>query len=135
MASVMMGLGAYRFAIDTAAYQTLTREDEFRWESQERIGRHPAMQFVGAGHSTFTLEGTIYPHWKSGLGQIERMRAQAGLGIPLRLVSGYGKIFGLFSVTRIGETQTHFFADGKPRKQEFSIELKSYGADGGAGLF
>jgi len=130
MASVMMGLGAFRFAIDTAAYQTLTRKDEYRWESQERIGRHPAMQFIGAGHTTFTLEGSIFPHWRAGLGQIDAMRAMAGQGVPLRLVSGYGRIFGLFVIMAIDETQTVFLSNGAPRKQEFAIELKSYGADG-----
>jgi phage protein U len=132
MAHVMMALGAYRFAIGTAAYQQLQQTNEYRWESQERIGRHPAMQFIGAGHTTITLEGAIYPHFKSaGINQIELMRAQAGLGIPLNLISGYGKIFGLFVIMTVDETQTFHLANGAPRKQEFSVELKSYGADGG----
>lgn len=131
-----MGLGEFRFAIDTAAYQTLTRNDEYRWESQERINRAPAMQFIGPGHTTFTLEGVVYPHWKGGLGQIQNMRTIAGRGFPLRLVSGYGDIFGQFVVMSVDETQTAFLNNGAPRKQEFSLELKSYGADGGlAGLF
>lgn len=130
MASVMMGLGAFRFAIDTAAYQQLQRTSEYRWESQDRIGRAPAMQFIGAGHETFTLEGIIYPHFKSGLGQLDLMRAQAGLGVPLTLVSGFGRIFGFFVIMTVDETQTFFLANGMPRKQEFSLELKSYGTDG-----
>jgi len=133
MARVMMGLGSYRFALETAAYQTLQREDEYRWESQERIGRHPAMQFIGPGHTTFKLEGVIYPHWRGGLGQIERMRGEAGRGIPLFLVSGYGKIFGRFTVIKVGEGQTYFLPNGAPRKQDFTLELKSYGEDGEAG--
>ncbi|TIM92331.1 MAG: phage tail protein, partial [Mesorhizobium sp.] len=43
----MMGLGPFRFSLSTAAYQALERSDEYRWVSQDRIGRHPAMQFVG----------------------------------------------------------------------------------------
>lgn len=130
MAAVMMGLGSFRFAIDTAAYQALSRSDEYRWESQARIGRHPAMQFIGEGHKSFTLDGVIYPHWRGGLRQLDAIREQAGRGSPLRLVSGYGRIFGLFSVMKVDESQTQFMSNGAPRKQEFSIELKSYGADG-----
>jgi phage protein U len=131
MATVMMALGAYRFAIGTAAYQQLQQTTEYRWESQERIGRHPAMQFLGAGHTTITLDGVVYPHFRSaGINQIEAMRAQAGLGVPLNLISGYGKIFGLFCIMSVDETQTYHVANGAPRKQEFTIELKSYGADG-----
>ncbi|WP_273794633.1 phage tail protein [Brucella intermedia] len=130
MAYTMMGLGPFRFSIDTAAYQTLTRKSEYRWESQERIGRHPAMQFIGAGHETFTLEGTVYPHWRSGFGQVEEMRGIAGQGSPLMLVSGTGRVFGRFVITEVEERQTYFHPNGAPRKQEFTLELKSYGEDG-----
>jgi phage protein U len=127
----MMGLGPYRFSIETAAYTNLQRTDEYRWESQERIGRHPAMQFIGQGHTTIRLEGTVYPTWKGGARQIDTMRAAASKGTPHVLVSGAGKIFGRFVIMNVEETQTHFFADGTPRKQEFKLEIKSYGEDGG----
>lgn len=135
MIGVMMGLGAFRFSLQTAAYQTLTRSDEYRWETMERIGRSPAMQFVGPGSTTITLEGTIYPHFYSGFAQIDEMRASASAGLPLPLVSGHGRIFGLYVIMKVDETQTIFFSNGAPRKQEFVLELKSYGADGLGGLF
>lgn len=127
----MMRLGPYRFALTTAAYQNLARTAEYRWVSQERIGRHPAMQFIGEGHTKITLDGTIYPHFAGGLGQLEQMRGLAGLGVPLILVSGGGRIFGQFVIMAVDETQTVFFANGAPRKMEFALSLQSYGADGG----
>lgn len=129
--AVMMGLGPFRFSLVTAAYQTLDRNDEYRWVSQERIDRHPAMQYVGPGHTSFSLAGVIYPHFRGGIGQVEAMRQAGAAGQPHVLVSGLGRIFGQFVIISIDETQTIFFADGTPRKQEFNIELKSYGADGG----
>lgn len=130
--AVMMGLGPFRFHLATAAYQTLERSDEYRWEAQDRIGRHPAMQFIGAGHTTFNLSGTIYPNFRGGLGQLDAMRAVAAAGAPSVLVSGLGRIFGSFVILSVDETQTYFLPNGAPRKQEFSLELKSYGPDGGA---
>lgn len=127
----MMALGPFRFSLGTAAYQSLDRTDEYRWESQERIGRHPAMQFIGAGHTTLNLDGVVYPEFRGGLGQIAQMRALASLGRPLFLVSGGGRIYGQFVILSVTERQTVFRPDGAPRKQEFGIELKSYGADGG----
>lgn len=132
--AVMMGLGGYRFSIETAAYQQLERTDEYRWQSQERIGRHPAMQFLGVGHTTIRLNGTIYPHFKSGMKQVDRMRGQAGSGSPMFLASRYGRIFGQFVIMSVSETQTIFLANGTPRKVEFTLELKSYGEDGFAGI-
>ena len=129
--ATMMGLGPYRFSLDTAAYQNLERNDAYRWESQERIGRHPALQFIGEGHTTITIDGVIYPHFRGGFNQIESMRSMAKLGTPLILVSGSGRIFGTFAITSVDEKQSIFNRDGSPRKQEFALELMSYGSDGG----
>jgi phage protein U len=128
---VMMGLGPFRFGLDTAAYQTLTRQTEYRWESQERIGRHPAMQFIGEGHTTIDLDGTILPLFRGGLSQIDRMRSIAGTGTPQFLVSGRGKIFGQFVIMSVSETQTIFLPNGVARKLEFAVQLMSYGPDRG----
>ncbi|MGT3569114.1 phage tail protein, partial [Klebsiella pneumoniae] len=109
--AIMMGLGPFRFSLDTAAYQNLERNDEYRWESQERIGRHPALQFIGEGHSTVNIDGVIYPHFRGGFNQIESMRAIAKLGRPLFLVSGSGRIFGMFAITVVDENQSFFNRD------------------------
>ncbi len=130
--AVMMALGPFRFSIETAAYQTLERHDEYRWEPLDRIGRHPAMQFLGPGVTSVVLPGVVYPHWRGGGNQIQAMRAVAGTGAPHQLVSGYGRIFGPFVVLAIDETESFHFKDGAPRKQEFTIELASYGQDGGS---
>lgn len=127
---MLMGLGPFRFSINTAAYQSLDRHDAYRWESQDRIGRHPAMQYIGAGHTTIALDGTIYPHFRGGFGQIAVMRTVAATGTPHFLVSGGGRIFGQFVIMDIDERQSIFTVNGAPRKQEFHIVLKSYGADG-----
>jgi phage protein U len=134
MANVMMGLGPFRFEIGTAAYQTLERSDEYRWVAQDRIGRQPAMQNLGPGLTTFNLSGIIYPHFRGGLGQLDRMREVAGRGTPQMMASGLGRIFGLFVILTVDETQTIFFDNGKPRKVEFALEIKSYGPDGTGGL-
>lgn len=125
----MMALGAYRFGLTTAAYQELERRSAYRWESQARIGRHPVLQFVGEGHTDITLRGIIYPYFRGGLGQVDRLRAQAGQGVPLPLISGLGRVIGLFAVMRLDDVETYFTSGGSPRKIEFTIELKSYGAD------
>ena len=129
MAHVMMMLGPYRFSLDTAAYQSLTRSAEYHWPQQDRIGAHPASEFTGAGPEVMSLAGVIYPEFKGGLGQIDRMRAVAGLGVPMPLISGAGRVFGFWAVTGISETQTIFVPGGVPLKIEFSMELQRY--DGG----
>lgn len=127
----MMALGAFRFGLETAAYQSLDRSTDYRWASQERIGRHPAMQFIGEGHTDITLPGVIYPEFKGGLAQVDAMRAIAGTGSPQMLIAGTGKVFGRFVIMSVSDVQTIFHRDGVPRKIEFTVSLKTYGADGG----
>ena len=127
--NMMMILGAYRFCIGNAAYQTLARRTDYNWAEQKRILGEPAMQFIGIGSDTIKLDGAIYPQFKGGLRQITLMRAQAGLGIPLMLISGNGSAFGRWCIMDISETQTVFMADGTARKITFTMTLQKYGED------
>ena len=129
MSELMLALGGYRFSMAEAAYQSLRRSDAWRWATQERIGREPALQFVGAGKAEVEIEGVIYPHHRGGLGQIDRMRAEAGKGVPLRLNDGYGHIWGRWVIERLEETQSKPLANGAPRKVEFRLSLGKYGDD------
>ena len=96
-APVMMQLGAFQFGINTAAYQGLSRSDEWRWPGQERFGQAPALQHTGPGATTITLDGILYPEWRAGLGQLDAMRAEAGKGKPLVLVDGRGQALGMWA--------------------------------------
>ena len=124
-----MALGAYRFSLDTSAYQQLQRNTQYRWSTQNRLQRRPAQQFVGQGSDALTLSGVIYPEHKGGFTQLEAMRAQAGLGQPLVLVDGLGIIWGRWVITSVEETQTVFLQNGQPKKIEFQLQLTRYGED------
>ncbi len=124
-----MALGDYRFALPSAAYQQLRRSVEYRWPQQQRIGRAPATQFVGVGTESLDLDGIIHPHFAGGLNQLDRMRNLAGQGTALMLSDGRGKIWGLWCIERIEETQTLFARNGDPYKIEFRLRLLRYGED------
>ena len=132
--NMMMILGVYRFAISSAAFQILRRQSEYRWQEVNRIGTDPALQFTGFGAETIDLDGVIYPHFKGGLRQVTLMRAEAGLGKPLFLISGNGNAFGKWCIVKISENQSSFMKDGAPLKIEFSISLKRYGEDAKPGI-
>lgn len=132
MRTYMARLGNFEFELDTAAFKTLTRVSTYNWKGQDRIGRKPAQQFTGEGADTIELNGTIYPHFRGGLGQVGDLRAQAGLGVPLPLVYAFetvGQYAGLWCITEIEETRTVFFEDGLPRRIDFRLSLVEYGED------
>ncbi len=127
--SYMMRLGDYTFSLNTAAYQQLRRQTEYRWPAQQRIGRLPARQFTGPGQEILSLSGTIYPQFRGGTGQVDAMRQKAGQGQPMTLVDGAGRVRGKWVITRVEETQRVLFADGAPRRIDFRLELARYAED------
>jgi len=129
---VMMAIGRFKFAANTAAYQELRRVSEYRWSEQRRIARDPAMQFTGKGRETIELSGVIYPaEFKVG-DQVAEMRKVAADGKPLTLISAkgqVGEIHGDWVIKRIEETGTVFAVGGAARKIDFRMSLQFYGAD------
>ena len=128
-AFVMMGLGSYRFALATAAYDDFSRSTEHRWASLDRAGRRPALQYLGPGADTIELSGVIHPSFRGGLHQITAMRTEAALGTPRMLVDGRGRVWGRFAIRSITDQQRTFFADGTPREMSFRLALERYGED------
>jgi phage protein U len=122
----MLALGAFRFSISTAAYQQLERQSSYKWEEVERFGQAPLMQYCGYDSETISLQGTILPEYKGGLGQMSQIRVQASLGIALPLVTGTGNYYGLWVVESVNEAQEVFWSNGTPRKIDFQINLKKY---------
>ena len=134
MASPLMGVGPYRFQIVGLNYQSLDREFEYRWKPQDRIGRRPAMQFLGPGQEKVKLKGVIYPNdprFGNGFSQLETMRREAMAGVPRGVASNLGRYYGLWCITKITDVQSYFAKNGSPRKVEFTIEMTAYGPDGG----
>ncbi|MBP9184346.1 MAG: phage tail protein [Fuscovulum sp.] len=126
---VMMALGSFRFGVNRANYQVFSRNAPFRWAKQERLGRSPALQYLGPDTEEITLEGVIYPHFKGGLRQVEIMRLTAATGVPLMLVDGLGFVWKRWCITAVDERKSFLMADGSPRKIEFSVSLQSHGGD------
>lgn len=124
----MLALGTYRFALDTAAYQKFERQTDYSWNEQERVGKDPLLQFTGVITNQITLQGIILPHFLGGFGQLDQMRDQAGRGVSLPLITGTGRFLGQWAITNISETQEIFESNGFPRRIEFRLTLKKYGA-------
>lgn len=129
---VQMGLGVYRFSVFTAAYQRFSRRAAWRWAKADRLFRAPTHEFMGPEAEEVEIEGVIlstFDYSVAAWAQLPLMRQQAGLGQPLMLVDGLGRVWGRWCLTRVEETQSLFFFDGAPRKIEFRLGLVAYGED------
>ncbi len=119
----------FYFNLDTAAFDELRRQTEFRWASQERLSRRPAQQGVGMGEEKLSLKGAIFPTFKGGLKQLDTLRSIGTKLLPLNLTTGYGFVLGTWCLRSLEEEQSALLAGGIPRKQTFSLEFTRYGDD------
>jgi hypothetical protein len=130
---IMMALGNFRFEIATAAYNQYALKNSWRWPEQARIGREPALQYVGQDVSIIDLDGMMYPQFAGGLDVLQKLRSIAGTGKSQILVDGLGRIWGKWAIVEVGDTRTVFADNGQPRKIGFKIKLKAYGDDHATG--
>lgn len=121
---MMLMLGNFRFSVNQATYQSKSRTTSYRWAKQDRLFTEPALQFIGPGSDSMTLQGVILPQYKGGLQQVEYMRQEARKGNSLLLVEGSGKVLGYWVIESIAETQSIFLNNGAPKHIEFVLELR-----------
>ncbi|RDD33786.1 MULTISPECIES: phage tail protein [unclassified Wolbachia] len=99
---------------------SLRYSKEKRWYTIECIEK-TLLQNIGSGIECIDLTGVIYPRYQSnGLEQLKNIRDTQVL------VDNSGNVLGNFVITNVEEKQILFFPDGKPRKIEFILKLKSY---------
>ena len=124
---MMLSLGDFRFSVDTAAYAQLALRAEYPWATVERLQNTPQFQAMGKETRSVTLDGVVYPSYRdAGVSQIESLREAAAKMEPQYLVTGDGHYLGRWIVKNVSQTDSVFFEDGLPQKQEFTLELERF---------
>jgi phage protein U len=133
MLGILILLGPFRFSLATAAPDEITRASAWTWAEIERIGSAPAMQFIGERAELISIRGRIIPGFTGGVEQLAQMRALAGLGIPMFLVDGMGRVHGNWVIESLTDSGGNYFSNGSPRIVDFDLAIKKY--NDGTGIF
>lgn len=123
---MLLSLGDFRFSIDTAPLNSSDTSAEYPWASVDRLGKIPQLQAMGQEQRTMTLHGVVITSYRGGAAQIETLRTMAAGMEPMELVTGDGRALGKWCVTSIHSSDSHLFADGVPRRQDYSISLERF---------
>lgn len=126
---MMMILGMFVFALKTIPFQSLEQGSNWRHVKNDRVGKSPRYQYIGPGEDNITLSGEVYQEISSGDLSLSALRAMAYTGKAWPLIDGSGTIYGMYVITRINETRTDFFSDGKARKIAFTLNLERVSED------
>ena len=133
-AESMLTWGQVAFGVSTASIDRLRRRTEYRWPAQARVGRRPSLQSVGPGADKITLDGVMFPGYRGDARLIrDVLAAAAAEGRALLLTEATGRVHGKWALESIDETRSGLFADGAPRRIEYSAVFSHYGDDAPAG--
>jgi phage protein U len=106
-----MVLGFFVFERHTLPYQSMQYSKDYRWASNDRIGKPPAYQFLGEGETSRTLSGTLYPEITGGRLSLTAVELMANEGRAWPLIDGTGLILGMYVIEKVTHTHTEFFSD------------------------
>jgi phage protein U len=131
---MLLALGTFIFELKTAAFSTLKKSYEYRWEATEVVGNPPVLQALGKGVDKVDLEGTLYFDFAEP-NVLDELRVLAEEQKPLLMVDGTGNIHGNWVIKQIDEQESYFDKFGRPRKTEFKVSLEKYSETGISNIF
>jgi phage protein U len=119
----LMAFGPFAFGMQTAAYDELRRQMQFKHGAAVRVGERDTYQYLGAGEEIITLSGTVAPGVTGTLASITQLEAMGLGGQAYVLVDGAGYVYGVYFIQSLETTQRYLFPDGTPRRVDFSLTL------------
>lgn len=120
---MLAALGLFVFDTDTALFDRLTRDRDWRHERTPRFGARAASQFTGPGDDKVLISGTLVPELAGSYSALETLAEMADEGEALPLVDGQGNVIGTFTIDRIGEDRSNLIDTGQARQNAFTLEL------------
>ena len=124
---MLLALGQFTFETDSASFEELSRQVEWRHESSDRVGSRPAYQFTGPGVEAVSISGAVYPGQIGRTSALNELEALGEGGEPQPLVDARGRHHGSFVILALDRSETLFGRDGAPRRVGFTLDLERVG--------
>ena len=120
-----MALGSFIFGLSRGfAYDTLDRASSGGWVSLEIIAGKPKSSQVGQALETLAFGGKAAR--AQGMARLDELRALQALRVPLPLIEGIGRNWGLWRINSIDENQSEVIDDGTAMVIKWVIGLSEF---------
>lgn len=120
-----MVLGTFIFGLSRGfAYDSLDRGSSGGWVSLDIIAGKPKSSQVGQGLETLAVGGKAAR--ANGMQRLDELRALQDLRVPLPLVDGLGRNWGLWTIKSISEKQTSVIDDGTAMAITWLLVLQEF---------
>ncbi|MCU0073739.1 phage tail protein [Pseudomonas koreensis] len=120
-----MALGSFIFGLSRDfAYSTLARKSEGGWTDLQILNSKPRSHQTGQKPETLTITGTSM--YAVAMERLDELRALQALRVPLPLIDGIGRNWGLWRINSIDENQSEVIDDGTAMVIKWVIGLSEF---------
>ncbi|QAX83677.1 hypothetical protein C2E19_07340 [Pseudomonas sp. DTU12.3] len=120
-----MALGSFIFGLSrNFAYHTLLRKTDGGWAEIQILTSKPKSSQIGQKSETLTITGKSM--YAVAMERLDELRTLQALRIPLPLIDGIGRNWGLWRINTVTETQTYIIDDGTAMVLDWVIELAEF---------
>ncbi|SFY22132.1 hypothetical protein SAMN03159390_04359 [Pseudomonas sp. NFACC49-2] len=120
-----MALGSFIFGLSrNFAYHSLLRTSDGGWKSIDILTSKPKSSQTGQGPQGLTITGKSM--YATAMDRLDELRALQAQRVPLPLVDGIGRNWGLWQINKVTETQTEIVDDGTAMVVGWVIELTEF---------
>lgn len=120
-----MALGNFIFGLSrNFAYSTLARTSDGGWKTIDILTSKPKSSQIGQGLQGLTITGKSM--YATAMDRLDELRALQAQRIPVPLVDGIGRNWGLWQINKISENQESVIDDGTAMVVGWVIELMEF---------
>ncbi|MHC3826597.1 phage tail protein [Pseudomonas sp. G3-19] len=120
-----MALGSFIFGLSRDfAYSTLGRKSDGGWSDIQILTSKPKSSQTGQKPETLTITGKSM--YAVAMNRLDELRALQAQRIPLPLIDGIGRNWGLWRINNIQENQSQVIDDGTAMVVDWVIELAEF---------
>jgi phage protein U len=120
-----MALGSFIFGLSrNFAYHSLLRKTDGGWMELPILTSKPKSSQTGQKSETLTITGKSM--YAAAMDRLDELRDLQALRIPLPLIDGIGRNWGLWRINNVQETQACIIDDGTAMVVEWAIELVEF---------
>lgn len=120
-----MVLGNFIFGLSrNFAYHNLMRGADGGWQSVDAATGKPISSQTGQGLQTLKITGKSM--YTTAMDRLDELRALQALRVPVPLVDGIGRNWGLWQIITVSETQSNVIDDGTAMVVDWFIDLLEF---------
>ncbi|WP_085694381.1 MULTISPECIES: phage tail protein [unclassified Pseudomonas] len=120
-----MALGSFIFGLSRGfAYSTLARKSDGGWSELPILTSKPKAHQTGQKPQTLTVTGKSM--YAVAMERLDELRALQALRMPLPLIDGIGRNWGLWRINNIQENQSQVIDDGTAMVVDWTLELAEF---------